>query len=143
VDEELRAVAGKQVSDTGAASPARLRIDKWLWTARFYRTRTLAAAAVESGQVRVNGERVKPAHNVAAGATVEVRRQGFAWNVVVMAIAERRGNAKDAALLYRETPESVAARERAIAERNAAFARGAGRPTKRDRRKLEDFLNEP
>jgi ribosome-associated heat shock protein Hsp15 len=129
--------------DAPPPGPARLRIDKWLWTARFYRTRTLAAAAIESGQVRVDGERVKPAHNVAPGATVEVRRQGLAWSVVVTAIAERRGNAKDAALLYRETPESVAARERAIAERNAAFARGAGRPTKRDRRKLEDFLNEP
>ena len=122
---------------------AKLRIDKWLWTARFYRTRSLAAAAVESGQVRVNAERVKPAHAVAPGAGIEVRRQGLAWHVVVTAIAERRGNAKDAALLYRETPESVAARERAIAERSAGLARGAGRPTKRERRKLEDFLNEP
>jgi len=126
-----------------APAPARLRIDKWLWTARFYRTRTLAAAAVEAGQVRVNGERVKPAHVVGPGATVEVRRTALAWNVVVTGIADRRGNAKEAALLYRETPESVAAREKAIAERSAAFARGAGRPTKRDRRKLEDFLNEP
>ena len=129
--------------DVEAPASARLRIDKWLWTARFYRTRTLAAGAVEAGQVRVNGERVKPAHNVAAGATVEVRRQGLAWSVVVTAIAERRGNAKEAALLYRETAESAAARERAIAERSAAVAQGAGRPTKRDRRKLEDFLNEP
>jgi ribosome-associated heat shock protein Hsp15 len=131
------------VSESREAPPARLRVDKWLWTARFYRTRTLAAAAVEAGQVRVNGERVKPAHNVAPGASVEVRRQGLAWNVVVTALAERRGSAKDAAQLYRETPESLAARERAIAERSAAFTRGTGRPTKRDRRKLEDFLNEP
>jgi ribosome-associated heat shock protein Hsp15 len=122
----------------------RLRIDKWLWTARFYRTRTLAAAAVESGQARVDGERVKPAHVVGPGSTVEVRRQGLAWQVVVIAVAERRGGAKDAALLYRETDESAAARARAVAERGAARqARQPGRPTKRDRRKLEDFLNEP
>jgi ribosome-associated heat shock protein Hsp15 len=133
----------KRASEPPVATPARLRVDKWLWAARFYRTRTLAAAAVEAGQVRVNGERVKPAHAVSTGNTVEVRRQGLAWSVIVTAIAERRGNAKDAALLYRETDESVATREKAIAERNAALARGSGRPTKRDRRKLEDFLNEP
>ncbi|HSV17321.1 MAG TPA: RNA-binding S4 domain-containing protein [Casimicrobiaceae bacterium] len=126
------------------AALARLRVDKWLWAARFYRTRTLASAAVEAGQVRVNGERVKPAHAVTAGASVEVRRQGLAWIVVVTALADRRGSARDAALLYRETDESAAARAAAIAERAAnAAARVPGRPTKRDRRKLEDFLNEP
>ena len=126
------------------ATLARLRVDKWLWAARFYRTRTLASAAVEAGQVRVNGERVKPAHAVSPGASVEVRRQGLAWIVVVTALAERRGSAKEAALLYRETAESTAARAAAIAERAAnAAARVPGRPTKRDRRKLEDFLNEP
>jgi ribosome-associated heat shock protein Hsp15 len=129
-------------SDAPAASAARLRIDKWLWAARFYRTRTLAANAIEAGHVRVNGERVKPAQPVAAGSTVEVRRGGLAWIVEVTAIAERRGSAKDAALLYRETAESAAAREKAVAERRATSA-APGRPTKRDRRKLEDFLNEP
>ena len=134
------------MSRSGAAPippAARLRVDKWLWAARFYRTRTLAATAVEAGQVRVNGERVKPAHAIGPGSTVEVRRQGLAWIVVVSALADRRGGAKDAALLYRETDESVAARAQALAERSAAFARAPGRPTKRDRRKLEDFLNEP
>ena len=130
-----------RASDPPAAA-ARLRIDKWLWAARFYRTRTLAAAAIDAGHVRVGGERVKPAQPVAVGSTVEVRRQKLAWTVVVTAVAERRGSAKDAALLYRETDESVAAREKLIAERNDALA-ARGRPTKRDRRKLEDFLNEP
>ena len=128
--------------DAPVVPAARLRIDKWLWAARFYRTRTLAANAIEAGQVRVNGERVKPAQPVAAGSTVEVRRGGFAWVVEVTGIAERRGSAKDAALLYRETAESAAAREKAIAARRATSA-APGRPTKRDRRKLEDFLNEP
>jgi ribosome-associated heat shock protein Hsp15 len=120
----------------------RTRIDKWLWAARFYKTRTLASQAVDAGQVRVNGERVKPAHAVVAGTRVEVRKQGIAWIVEVLAIAERRGSASEAAKLYRETPESIAAREQALAER-ATAQRAAGRPTKKDRRKLEDFLNEP
>jgi ribosome-associated heat shock protein Hsp15 len=127
-----------------ASAAARLRVDKWLWTARFYRTRTLAAAAIDAGQVRVDGERVKPAQPVGPGSMVEVRRQGLAWAVIVTGVAERRGSAKDAALLYRETEESVAERAKALAERAAAgAARQPGRPTKRDRRKLEDFLNEP
>ena len=124
------------MAKVGAGSgdtPARVRVDKWLWAARFFKTRTLAAQAVDAGQVRINGERVKPAHAVAAGATVEVT-----------AVSERRGSATDAALLYRETAESAALRAKAIAERAAAAAvRGSGRPTKKDRRKLEDFLNEP
>ena len=137
------------VAKAGAASapgeaPARVRVDKWLWAARFYKTRTLAAQAIDAGQVRINGERVKPAHAVSAGAKVEVRKSALAWIVDVTAVSERRGSATDAALLYRETAESAAARAKAIAERAAAAAvRGSGRPTKKDRRKLEDFLNEP
>jgi ribosome-associated heat shock protein Hsp15 len=124
----------------------RVRFDKWLWAARFYRTRTLAAQAIEAGQARVDDTRVKPAHALRAGERVSVRRQGLVWDVEVIAPSDRRGSAVDAALLYRESADSIAARERAIAERRAALAsqaRVSGRPTKRDRRKLEDFLNEP
>ena len=124
----------------------RVRFDKWLWAARFYRTRTLAAQAIDAGQARVDDERVKPAHAVRVGTRVTVRRQGLVWDAEVIALSDRRGSAADAALLYRESDESVALRKRAIAERQAALAaqtRFTGRPTKRDRRKLEDFLNEP
>ena len=124
----------------------RVRFDKWLWAARFYKTRTLAAQAIDAGQARVDDERVKPAHAVRVGLRVTVRRQGLVWDAEVIALSDRRGSAADAALLYRESAESVAARARAIAERQAALAaqtRFTGRPTKRDRRKLEDFLNEP
>ncbi|MET0346140.1 MAG: RNA-binding S4 domain-containing protein [Casimicrobiaceae bacterium] len=124
----------------------RVRFDKWLWAARFYKTRTLAAQAIDAGQARVDDERVKPAHAVRVGLRVTVRRQGFVWDAEVIALSDRRGSAADAALLYRESAESIAARGRAIAERQAALAaqtRFTGRPTKRDRRKLEDFLNEP
>ncbi len=124
--------------------PARVRADKWLWAARFYKTRTLAAAAVEAGQVRVNGERIKPAHPVGTGAAVEVRKSALAWTVTVTGVADRRGSASAAALLYRETEASAAQRARLIAERAAgAAARTPGRPTKKDRRKLQDFLDEP
>jgi len=129
-----------------AAAEARVRIDKWLWAARFFKTRSLAADAVEAGQVRLNEERVKPAHPVKIGDAIAVRKRGIEWDVRVTGVAERRGSASDAALLYRETAESVAIRtEEALRRKAAADAepRHPGRPTKRERRKLEDFLNEP
>jgi ribosome-associated heat shock protein Hsp15 len=134
---------------SGNATPAnpaelRVRIDKWLWAARFYRTRNLAAEAIDAGHVRVDGERVKPAHPVRATSRVSVRKRELAWDVEVLGVSERRGSAPQAALLYRETAESAAAREKILDERRQArVAAAPGRPTKRDRRKLEDFLNEP
>ena len=124
----------------------RLRLDKWLWAARFYRTRSLAAQAIDAGHVRVDDERAKPAQTVRAGFRVSVRKQQLIWNVEVVGISERRGSAAAAAALFRESTESAAARERMLQELEAARAVAlaqAGRPTKRDRRKLEDFLNEP
>jgi ribosome-associated heat shock protein Hsp15 len=125
----------------------RPRLDKWLWAARFYRTRSLAAQAIDLGQVRVDGERVKPAHGVRAAMRVSVRKQALIWTVDVLDPAQRRGSATDAAALYRETAESMVLREKTLnaqkAARAEAAAQPAGRPTKRDRRRLEDFLNEP
>jgi ribosome-associated heat shock protein Hsp15 len=125
--------------------PVPVRLDKWLWAARFYRTRSLAAQAIETGHVRVDGERVKPAQAIRAGTRASVRKQDLVWEFDVMQTSLRRGSAADAALLYRETPESAAARELATAKRRAARAvpMPPGRPTKRDRRRLEEFLNEP
>jgi ribosome-associated heat shock protein Hsp15 len=122
------------------------RFDKWLWAARFYKTRTLAAQAIEAGQARLGGERVKPAHAVRSGDAVSVRKHGLVWEVEVTGLSDRRGPAADAAALYRETPESAALRAEEMLRRKAAAATEpgfAGRPTKRDRRKLADFLNEP
>lgn len=127
-----------------AGAATRVRVDKWLWAARFYRSRALACDAIESGQVRVDGERVKPSRGVKAGDRVTVRKGGIAWEVVVTALAERRGSATEAARLYREDAASVAGREQEVARRKAAApARVPGRPTKRDRRTLDDFLKEP
>jgi ribosome-associated heat shock protein Hsp15 len=126
-------------------SQSRTRLDKWLWAARFYKTRSLAAQAIEAGQVRIGDERVKPAHGVHAGDRIVVRRGGLAWDVSVTALSDRRGSAADAARLYVETQESAAARVEEVARRKAVAATEPvwpGRPTKRDRRKLREFLDE-
>ena len=123
-----------------------MRFDKWLWAARFYKTRALAAQAIDAGQARIGSERVKPAHAVRVGDAVAVRKQGTVWDVSVTALSDRRGSATAAAALYRESAESAAARIEERARRVAAAAaepKFAGRPTKRDRRKLADFLDEP
>jgi ribosome-associated heat shock protein Hsp15 len=134
-----------ETADSGTSG--RIRLDKWLWAARFYRTRSLSAQAIDAGQVRVDGERVKAAHPIRAGMRVSVRKQALTWSVDVVGIAQRRGSATDAAALYRETADSAALREKTTTEQKAARAQAqalpAGRPTKRDRRRLEDFLNEP
>ena len=133
-------------ADEAANAAERLRIDKWLWAARFYRTRSLASAAVEAGQVRVGGERVKPSRAIRAGETIELRKAGLVWTVEVTGLADRRGAATEAAKLYHEREASRVAREEEVARRRAAVASApqwSGRPTKRDRRKLEDFLDEP
>src|SRR5215471_19228585 len=134
----------REAADRGSA-PKRPRIDKWLWAARFYKTRSLAAQAITTGQARVDGERVKPAHDVKPGQRVIVRRGGLVWDVLVTAISDRRGNAAAAALLYAEPPESTAAREEELLRRRAAAAtapKWPGRPTKRDRRKLRELLED-
>jgi ribosome-associated heat shock protein Hsp15 len=118
----------------------RMRIDRWLWVARFFKTRGLAAEAVRGGRVHVDGQGVKPGKEVGAGDALEISIGQVRRHVVVLATAPRRGPASEAALLYEETPESIAVRERQAAERRLAappvFDRG-GRPTKRDRRRLE------
>lgn len=126
-------------------TPARARLDKWLWAARFYKTRSLASKAVDAGQARIAGERVKAAHPVQPGERVSLRRAGLAWDILVVALADRRGGAAEAAKLYVESPASVSARESEIARRRAAAASTPvtdGRPTKRDRRKLRAFLDD-
>jgi ribosome-associated heat shock protein Hsp15 len=124
----------------------RVRLDKWLWAARFYKTRTLASQAIDTGQVRLNAGRVKQAHAVRLGDRVAVRKQGIVWEIDVTGLSDRRGSATEAAKLYRETAESAVIREHEMQQRKASAATAPqfpGRPTKRQRRKLEDFLNEP
>lgn len=116
-----------------------VRLDKWLWAARFYKTRSLATAAVTAGEVRVASERVKPARSVKPGDDVQIRRGDDAIDVVVRAVSDVRGPASAAQRLYEETEASRQRRARA-AERRAAAREPAldirGRPTKRDARAL-------
>ena len=118
----------------------RVRVDKWLWSARFFKTRGAATEAALGGHVQVNGARVKPAKELVVGDRVEVRRDRRRWTVVVTKLADRRGSAIVAATLYEETAESRAERERLTAERRLARPLGSDlseRPTKRDRRRLD------
>ena len=119
----------------------RLRIDKWLWAARFYKTRSLATDDIGKGRVEVNGQEAKPAREVKVGDTVLVRRDGVPRTVVVKGLSAMRGPAPVAQQLYEETPESLAERERLARQRHyspePAHSIENGRPTKRGRRDLE------
>jgi ribosome-associated heat shock protein Hsp15 len=123
-----------------------MRLDKWLWAARFFKTRSLAQQAVAAGRVQLNGERTKSAHEVKAGDTVIVRVNDWRWEVKVKALSDRRGPAEEARKLYDETQASRAERER-LADLRRWGAEPAselkGRPTKRDRRRIEDFTTPP
>jgi ribosome-associated heat shock protein Hsp15 len=117
-----------------------VRIDKWLWAARLFKTRNAASEAVLGGRVHLNGERVKPAKAVRAGDTIEVTTGTVGRTLAVIALAERRGAASLAATMYEETPESLSAREQSMHERRLARPLGAdlgGRPTKQARRRLD------
>jgi len=117
-----------------------VRVDKWLWAARFFKTRSAATEAVAGGRVHVNGARAKPAKEVHAGDTIEITIATVRRTVQVLGLSDRRGPAPAAAALYAETPESVEARERQALERRQARPLGAdlgARPTKLDRRRLD------
>ncbi len=119
-----------------------LRIDKWLWAARFYKTRSLASNELQSGRVRLNGQPAKPARDVHVGDTIELRQGAVERTVMVAGLSAMRGPAPVAQLLYAETPESVAKRQIAAQQQREqpepAKSREAGRPTKRERRALDE-----
>ncbi|MBK9440914.1 MAG: RNA-binding S4 domain-containing protein [Comamonadaceae bacterium] len=119
----------------------KLRIDKWLWAARFYKTRSLACDEIDKGRVLINGLPVKPAREVKPGDMLQVRSGSVSRTVSVLAISDKRGPAPVAALLFRETDESLHLRQQAAEQRRLApepaLALAQGRPTKRDRRDTE------
>ncbi|HEX9442511.1 MAG TPA: S4 domain-containing protein [Candidatus Binatia bacterium] len=124
------------------ASDEAVRIDKWLWAARFFKTRSLAADAVEGGKVHLNGARTKPSHSLHPGDELKVRRGPYESVVIVRGLSEHRGPAEKARALYEETEESQKAREALSAqlrlERGPAFE-SEGRPSKKDRRDILGF----
>lgn len=120
----------------------KVRIDKWLWAARFYKTRSLASEAVKGGKVSVNGNRAKPSRELEAGDVLVLRQGNDEKTVSVLDLSDKRGPATIAQLLYQETPESIAKREREKELRKLAAVQmphGEGRPTKRSRRLIHRF----
>jgi ribosome-associated heat shock protein Hsp15 len=121
----------------------RLRLDKWLWAARFYKTRSLACEEIDKGRVQVNGVVAKPARELKAGDSVQLRNGPISRTVTVLAVSDKRGPAPVAALLYQETDDSIRQRLRAAEQRRLApepaLSLSQGRPTKRDRRDTEQL----
>lgn len=123
------------------------RIDRWLWAARFFKTRSLAKSAVEGGKVQVDGQRTKPAKELRIGQTLTIRKGPNAQTVIVEALSEQRGSAPVAQTLYTETPESIELREISVSRRKmerAGLTIPSSRPNKKDRRALSQLksLNE-
>ena len=123
-----------------------VRLDKWLWAARFYKTRSLATEAIKGGKVHLNNQRVKPSHHVEVGHTVRIKKESIEQTVVIKHLSAKRGPARIAQTLYEETLESIERREKQLQERRAMLAGmpqfQSRRPTKKERRKIIQFKQE-
>lgn len=123
----------------------RMRLDKWLWAARFFKTRSLATQAIDNGRVKLNGERVKPARDIKPGDRLDIHLGEMDWTLTVRALAMQRGPAPVAQALYEEAPASLARRQQQASDRKLTTNPAAaikGRPTKRDRRQIHRFTGE-
>ncbi len=119
-----------------------IRIDKWLWAARFFKTRSLATDAISGGKVKLNGAASKPAREVKIGDRLDIFNGDTRWEITILGLSDKRGPASSARLLYEETPDSIAAREAEQMRRRFTQDPAAdmhGRPTKRDRRQMDRF----
>ncbi len=122
-----------------------IRVDKWLWAARFFKTRSSAQQAIDGGKVTLNGERTKPAKDVKPGDELVIHIGAYEWTVKVLAVSDKRGSATVARTLYRESEESQAKRALEVVRRkrfNEPASTLKGRPTKRDRRVLDNWKDE-
>ena len=137
---KARQLKNNMTPTTGA--PASVRIDKWLWAARFYKTRSLASDAIKTGKIHLDNARVKASRELHVGDRLTIRQDIMEKTVVVKALSDKRGPAPLAALLYEETPQSIEKREAfklMKASQPALRDRGLGRPTKRERRRIIEF----
>lgn len=121
----------------------KVRIDKWLWAARFYKTRSLAKTAIESGKVHIDGQKSKPSRMLELGLMLSIRQGETTKTVEVMALSEQRRGAPEAQLLYQETAQSLELREKKSAERSAFYGSTpeSVRPNKKQRRQIHRFIN--
>jgi len=133
------------VSHEKSEAPApKVRLDKWLWAARFFKTRSMATAAIDKNRVQVDGQSIKPSRKIQAGEMISIEKPPYEFRIEVLALSEKRRSASDAQQLYLETDESKAAREmrrlEARADRQARLGlAGDGRPTKKQRRQIRSF----
>jgi ribosome-associated heat shock protein Hsp15 len=130
------------MSGREAAAVETMRLDKWLWAARFFKTRQLAVDAVNGGHVHVDGKRAKPSKEVRMGSRLHIRRESLEWEVTVQALPSQRRPAAEAVLCYAETPESVQRRQQMQEQLRLLRQEDPppGRPTKRDRRMIHRFI---
>jgi len=122
----------------------RMRLDKWLWAARFFKTRQLACEAINGGKVHLDGQRTKPGKEIRVGSRLSIHKGSLAWELVITGLARQRSPAAEAAALYEESEESRLHRQQLTEERRQLRAAGAtqsGRPSKKDRRDIERFLD--
>lgn len=124
-----------------------LRLDKWLWVARFFKTRRLAAEAIASGKVCMNAQRVKPSKDIAIGTQLMISKERYRWHITIIALANQRRGAKEAVLLYEESAESIAKRQQQLQEERLhgelfPFDYTAVKPNKKDRRLIHRFKQE-
>ena len=130
--------------DKNQETKSEIRVDKWLWAARFFKTRSLAADAVAGGKVTLNGGRPKPSRIIRLGDCLSIRRGAREWSIIVTGTSNYRGPASDAAALYEETEESRTKRQAALAQlklQRPAIFDSARRPSKKDRRAISKFTN--
>jgi ribosome-associated heat shock protein Hsp15 len=130
----------------GSEQDGKMRLDKWLWAARFFKTRALATEAINGGKIHLNGQRVKPGKDISVGARLEISKEQYSWDITVTALNAQRRPASEAALLYEETPESHAKRqaevERRRTEKELLGVQPEQRPDKKDRRMIHRFKRE-
>ncbi|MFZ4701937.1 MAG: RNA-binding S4 domain-containing protein [Candidatus Methylumidiphilus sp.] len=131
--------------EEGQGGGERMRLDKWLWAARFFKTRALATEAINGGKIHLNGQRAKPGKDIGIGAQLEISKDQYTWDITVTALKAQRRPASEAALLYEETPESLAKRQAEVERRKIARDMGGQpdqRPDKKDRRIIHRFKRE-
>lgn len=129
---------------TSTSNTDKVRIDKWLWAARFFKTRSLATEEVTGGKIQLNQQRTKPAKEIHIGDELTIRIGYVERTIIVKALSTQRRSAKEATLLYEETPESIEKREHAVELRRQEVAtrpRGIGRPTKKERRSMHRLIH--
>ncbi len=130
------------MTPAGPPQPESLRLDKWLWAARFFKTRQAAIEAINGGKVHLNGQRTKPGKEVKTGSRLEIHKGSLEWHIIVTGISKQRRPAPEAALLYEESEESREHRRQQVAERRelqGAVPKEKGKPSKRDRRQIRRF----